>query len=406
MRYETSCGEVFEWKPVPLPCKCKHCKNNQALVRLEAQRLALCKECFLKFFENRVKKCIETYKMFFNVKKIGIFLSGGKDSSSLLVALKHCFPELSLIGIHINLGIKYHSEEVETLVREVCQKWEVPLYVYDLVKEEGFSIDDFVFTHFKNKICSVCGVIKRGLFSQIARKLELDVVCTGHHLDDMLSTMLNLFFQGSFESLIRLTPTLPPLTKGQVKKVKPFFTTPEKEIFYYAVLREIPIKPLECPHTEGENIPGKKYREFLNYWEKKNPQFKYQALSVFTKKLIPLLKKSFKTEEEISSCKICGEPTSSKDGICTRCKRKELLSQVEKTPLELSWEEAQKEKVRIFPLEELPEGVLEKRKNAILKFFKPYKKEKIGIKGENLKLVYSLVLKLKKLGFEAYLIKT
>ena len=347
--------------------------------------------------------------MFINAKRIGVFLSGGKDSSTLLIVLKKLYPELYIQAIHVNLGIKYHSEEIEEFIKNFCESQNVPLYFYNLLKEEGFSIDDFVFTQFKNKICSVCGVIKRGIFSKIASKLELDVVCTGHHLDDALSTMLNLFFQGSFDSIARFSPVVPPLIHGQVKKVKPFFTTSEKEIFYYAILNNIPIKSFECPHTKKEKIPAKKYKEFLNYWEEKNPHFKHQTLSVFMKKLIPILKKVYNTKEEIVPCEKCGQPTSSKDKICTSCRRKELILSLkkdlkDKLSLEISLDTAKQNHFKIFELEEISPHISTKKR--LLKYFKPYKKEKIGIIAKEPKQAYSLVLTLRKLGFESYLLQS
>jgi len=59
----------------------------------------------------------------------------------------------------LNLGIRYYSDFAEDAVKKLCEKLKVPLIVYNLKEKDGFLIDDFIFTNFKNKICSVCGAI-------------------------------------------------------------------------------------------------------------------------------------------------------------------------------------------------------------------------------------------------------
>ena len=405
---------------------CKLCKSEKAIVEVPSQKIKLCKNCYNQFFENRVKKCIEKYKMFHPDNKIGIFLSGGKDSATLLAVLKKLYPNINIQGIYINLGIRYYSDITENTVKELCKKVNVPLYVYSLYEKEGYRIDDFIFTRFKHKICSACGAIKRYLFSKIAKELNLDVIATGHHLDDTVSTMLSLFFQGDFDSIVRLSPVLPPIYPGQVKKVKPLYTTPEKEILYYSLINELPVEKSTCPHKDYSS--SEKYKKILDELEKENRQIKYQLLSVFSKKLIPLIKRTQKKEEilEIKKCIKCGEITSSPDQICSRCKRIELLNQITDKTLELSSEEfldliksLEPDEWVIFDIRNKDEyekrsfnnakwispEILDKSNRRIYKTFKPFKTKRIFIYGESEKLSYLLVLKLRKLGFRAFNIK-
>ncbi len=406
---------------------CKFCKEKTSILTLTTAKVSLCTSCFNNFFEKRVKETIEKYRMFDLKDKVGVFLSGGKDSTCLLTVLKKLYPELYLQGIYINLGIRYYSEIVEEVVKRLCQKLEVPLYVYNLPEKEGYFIDDFIFTSFKNKICSVCGTIKRHLFSKIARELGLTVIATGHHLDDTVSTMFTLFIQGDFSSLVKLSPVLPPLYPGQAKKVKPLYKTPEKEIFYYVTLNELPIETSNCPHEEI--TPIKRYKKIIEELEKENSQIKYQLLSIFNKKLIPLLKKTEekKTEEKnLNTCIFCGELTSSYNKICGRCKRISLLEKIRDKTLEISVEEFNRklEKLEssnyvLFDLRDKEDFdkspikgavqissdlVLEKKKK-FYKFLKPYKKKILFFTCYSKKLGYLFTLKARKLGFEAYNLK-
>jgi len=405
MRYEKSELEVFELPKVPEGTKCKLCKENQAVVEAPSAGAKLCKECFNKVFESRVKRTVEKYKMFSSKSRVGVFTSGGKDSSVLGVVLKRLYPELDLKIIHINLGLRYYSNEVEKKVRTFGKIFGFEVFVYRLEEREGFSVDDFILTRFKHKVCSVCGIIKRYLFSKIARELGLDVIATGHHLDDAVSTMLNLFFQGDFVSITRLVPVLPPIKKGQAKKVKPLITTPEKEVFYYAVLNEIPFVTENCPH--GGTTPAKKLKYWLSMLEKENRQVKYQLMSVFYKKLIPLVKKSSEYEKELNppvyECLSCGEITSSEGKICSRCKRVSLLKEVNDR-LEVEFEEFQKlpeEDKVVFEVK----GNENVGKKKLLKELKKLRGKKVYILSTNPKKGYELVLWLRKKGIKAINVK-
>ncbi len=388
---------------------CKICKKEKAIIEIPSQKIKACKTCYNQFFENRIKKTIEKHKMLHPSDKVGIFLSGGKDSSTLLMVIKKLYPEINLQAIFLNLGIRYYSEKIEVYIREFCQKLNIPLYVYNLVEKEGYRIDEFVFTYFKNKICSACGTIKRYLFSKIAKELKLTVIATGHHLDDIVSTMLALFFQGDFLSLARLEPVLNPFFPDQAKKVKPLYYTLEKEIIYYATLNEIPILNLSCPHLEEG--PPKKFKRILNELEKENYQIKYQLLSVFTKKLIPLVKSQtfYKKEAFFSTCIKCGEITSALNNICSRCKKLELLNKIEDKTLELTYEEFinftrnLNSNWILMELKEIKEkSLLEASLRKLKKFFGPYKNKHIFLTGENPEDRYLLTLKLRKKGFKVY----
>ncbi len=405
MIYKKSELEVFEIPKVPEGIRCKLCKENSAVVEAPSLGAKLCKECFNKLFESRVKRTIEKYKMFKSSDRVGVFISGGKDSSVLAVVLKRLFPELDLKVIHINLGIRYYSERTEKKVEDFAKAFNFSIHTYRLEDTDGFCIDDFILTRFKHKICSVCGIVKRYLFSKIARQLNLDVIATGHHLDDVVSTMLNLFFQGDLVGVTRLVPVLPPIKEGQAKKVKPLVSVPEKEVFYYAILNEIPFVEENCPH--GGTTPSKRLKFWLNQLEKENRQIKYQLLSVFYKKLVPLVKKSPEYQEALNlpvyECIRCGELTSSEERVCSRCKRVLLLKEVE-DKLEITFDELSKtceENLKIVKLdqEKLP------GKRALLRELKGFKKTPVYIVSEDPEKGYRLTLWLRKKGIRAINVK-
>ncbi len=297
--------------------KCRRCKLEEAVVRIPYAKLNLCKKCFNDFLLKRVKETIEKYGMFNQSDKVGVAISGGKDSATLLHTLKKLFPTIELIAFHVNLGIEGYSDHCLEKASALAKMLNIELFVYDLKKEKGLTIDSFKQTRFKRKICSVCGTIKRQVFNEIAERLGVDVMATGHNLDDTVEVLFSNFLAGDFEQLVKLKPVMQPFHPKLVKKVKPLFRIPEVENTLYAQFNGLPIQEVTCPHSVGSrSVERKKILEFIS---EKIPNFKYQLLSVFLKKLMPILEEKVITEKTFTLCKLCGYPSLT--SICGSCKK-------------------------------------------------------------------------------------
>jgi len=255
---------------------------------------------------------------------VGVAVSGGKDSAALLHGLNKAFPDARLVALHVDLGIKNYSKHCRSKVESLAKLLNVELHVFDLKKEKGFTIDDFEKTAFRRKICSPCGTIKRHVFEELAQRVGIKVLATGHNLDDMVGIMLNNFFSGNWAQLVRLKPVLHPFASNQTFKVKPLIATPEKENLLYCLYADIPFREVDCPHSSGtrtlRNI------EMLEALSKKNPSFRQQALRSFLK-LIPILEEKIE-KPRLTTCKTCGFPSSSE--TCAYCKRVELIKRLDK----------------------------------------------------------------------------
>ena len=302
-----------------MPAICSRCHSANAEIHIAYAKLNLCPNCFREYYVNRIRKTVEDFKMFKPKDRVGVAVSGGKDSMALLHALRQAFPAVELIALHVDLGIKGYSEHCRQKVEELTEMLNVKLEVFDLKKELGFSIDDFKKTIYKRKICSACGTIKRHIFEVLAKRAETRVLATGHNLDDVVSVMFNNFFHGNWAQLVRLKPVLEPLTPNQTFKVKPLIKTPENENLLYCLYSNVPFREENCPHAHTERL--ERNREMLEYLSKDNPNFKYQMLKNFLK-LIPILEKHVE-KPKLINCKVCGYPSSSE--ICAFCKRVETV---------------------------------------------------------------------------------
>ena len=139
-----------------------------------------------------VRRCVEDYNMIAPGDKIGVGVSGGKDSLALLVflaELRKYDPTafyLEAITIDMGLGMDYGP------IASLCEKLEVP---YTVVKTE---IGPIIFDLRKEKNpCSMCAKMRRGALNQAILDRGLNKLALGHHYDDAVETFLmSLLFEG------------------------------------------------------------------------------------------------------------------------------------------------------------------------------------------------------------------
>lgn len=307
-----------------MPVVCGKCRSTKAEVQIPYARLNLCPTCFVDFFVARVKKTIEEFNMFHENVTVGVAVSGGKDSAALLHAMRQIYPGIKLVALHINLGIPRYSDHCQTKIEELTDMLHVKLHVFDLYETLGVKIGDFKKTSFKEKLCSVCGTIKRRIFEEMAMKTHVQVLATGHNLEDIAGIMFNNFLYGRWEQFVRVKPVLPPLAEGMASKVKPLIRSPGNENLLYCLYEGVPFKEIDCPFSKGTGV--RKSAEILETLARYNPYFKHQILNRFLE-VMPLLE-NVKPKPSLGKCKVCGFPSSSE--TCAFCKRINLVKQLRK----------------------------------------------------------------------------
>ncbi len=170
---------------------------------------------------------------------IGIGLSGGKDSVTMLKVLArlrdYAPVSFTLKAITIDLGWGVNQAFLE----ELCHSHNVCLYT------EATQIAEIVFTHRNEKSpCSLCANLRRGAVNNAAKKLGCNKVALGHHLDDMLETMLlGLFFEGRLHTFAPKSY----LSRKDLTVIRPMVFVEESEIITAANTLAYPISPTGCP---------------------------------------------------------------------------------------------------------------------------------------------------------------
>ncbi|MEK6940892.1 MAG: TIGR00269 family protein [Nanoarchaeota archaeon] len=299
---------------------CKNCVE-EPVIELSNSDKSLCKNCFIRYFEKKVLKTIKKYGLIEDNERIGVAVSGGKDSLSvlsILTKLQKKYKNIWLTAIAIDEGIAGYR--ILDDLKDYCKMENITLEIVSFKDEFGISLDEAL-KKVDIKACSICGVLRRSLLNRKARELKLDKLATGHNLDDEAQSVMMNYLKGNNEKSIRLGPKTSLVVDSRfIPRIKPLYFMSEKEVATYAFLKKFPVKFNECPNTAGA------YREvvrnMLNDIEMKYPGTKYGIISSFLE-LLPSLLKTY-SGKKANSCTKCDEP-SSKD-VCNTCKMLDLIS--------------------------------------------------------------------------------
>ena len=308
-------------QPAPLCAKC----GKPAAITLRYMRSDLCQSHFTRMFESRVKRTVREYRMLKKGDRVAVGLSGGKDSCVMLHMLHKISKSLpfEIFAITIDEGIAgYRNATLEVAKRE-CKKLGIPLTVIDFHKEFGKTLDKLLSEKGAERSCSFCGVMRRYALNKYARKLGATKLAIGHNSDDVAQTVfMNLMRNEQAEKIGRFGPVAGAVEdEAFVLRIKPLFTTPERDVAAYAMMKEIEIEFSECPYAK---FAFRQYvRQMLNASEEKYPGTKLRIVSAFlAQNRLMLDGAKYRVEKagekrSVRKCVACGEPTSGK--VCNLC---------------------------------------------------------------------------------------
>lgn len=186
-----------------------------------------------------VRRCIEDYDMIQAGDRIGVGVSGGKDSLALLAFLaelrkyNHNPFELEAITIDMGLGMDYSG------IQKMCDEFNVP---YTIVHTQ---IAPIIFEHRKEKNpCSMCAKMRRGALNETLISRGLNKLALGHHYDDAVETfVMSLIYEGRISCFQPVTD----LDRTGIIQIRPMLYVHEKSIDAMTERNHYPVIENRCP---------------------------------------------------------------------------------------------------------------------------------------------------------------
>ena len=194
----------------------------------------------MKHILSYMRKAIEDYNMIEDGDKIAVALSGGKDSITMLKALKNLqifYPKkFELIAISVNPGFDFFDS---AFLQKTCDDIGVPFF------EEKYDIKTIVFEDRKEKNpCSLCANLRRGILNSVAIREGCNKIALGHNEDDVLEAFfLNLLYGGSIGTFAPKSY----MDRSSITLIRPLIYAPEKSIRTFVKKNNIQVMPKCCP---------------------------------------------------------------------------------------------------------------------------------------------------------------
>lgn len=224
------------------------------------------------------RQALDTYHLIDDGDHIAVGISGGKDSLTLLYAmqgLQKFYPKkFTLTAISVDLG--FDGFDLSP-VQRICEELAVP---YHIVKTDiGKILFD---VRQETNPCALCAKMRKGALNKAAKELGCNKVAYGHHMDDIIETMmLSLIYEGRFYSF----PPYTYLDRMELSVIRPLMFVPEADVVGFSKKYQLPVCKNPCP-ADG-NTKREYVRQLIAQLNRENPGLKTRLFHAVQEGNIP-----------------------------------------------------------------------------------------------------------------------
>ncbi|MFA4876099.1 MAG: TIGR00269 family protein [Methanoregula sp.] len=304
--------------PGPEVPRCSICTDPAVLFQRGNGR-HLCGTHAISDICDRVSATIREEEMIVPGDRVAVALSGGKDSTALLMILNRLLPSLkgvSLVAITIDEGIAGYRDETVRSAGNLVSSLGVEHISLSFPDLFGNTLDQFLKGREK-EACTVCGILRKKALITGSERAGATKLATGHNLDDEAQSVLMNIFRGDFSRLVRNSGAD---SSGRfIPRIKPLKGISEKEIATFLLLNNAWTDLPECPYS-GYAL-RREVRSMLSGLEYRHPGTMQHLME--SKKKIEKYCASTYTREPIRRCRVCGDPSSGE--LCQLCQLRSSL---------------------------------------------------------------------------------
>ena len=283
------------------PMRCDRCPRPPAIyIRYSGQHL--CNEHYLDLLRRRFRKEMRAQGFRSRSARVGIALSGGKDSV-LLTRLTHELMApmrgVTILALTVDEGIANYRPSSMDIARNIARALDMEHDILAFTEIAGRDLDELVHLSELGP-CTICGIIRRKALNVLAMRNGCTHLLTGHNLDDFAQTVLMNVLSADVDRIARLGPHSGSVD-GFVPRLMPLRSTPETETYLAAHLLGLPIHDRECPYAYTARRGH--VRKLVMLAEDERPGTRHSLLR-FADEV-----KSMRGSEtpEVASCANCGE---------------------------------------------------------------------------------------------------
>lgn len=291
----------------------------------------MCLRCLFDSIEETVLWTIRRFRLIGPNDRVGIAVSGGKDSLVLMYILGKLRREgkiprsVYMMAFSIDEGQPYSCirrsssmDFIKAMAGELGIEYRL-FSLKDILNVTAMEVAQGLWgkgmdTH----MCTICGVLRRRAMNIIGKRFGLTKIATGHNLDDEAQTVVLNAMTNDLKRFawFGVTPSNDIAEEEFIPRIKPLRFVKEEEIAVYAYYHGIPLMTIECPFVH--NNPRYMLKFTLARWERDYPNVKYSLVS-FGDNVAKLVNQHYRSGGliRLNKCKYCGFPAS-KD-VCRVC---------------------------------------------------------------------------------------
>lgn len=206
----------------------------------------------------KVVKAVAEFDLIRDGDKIAVGLSGGKDSTFLLLILKlfnlYFKNDFILEAVHVDPGFNNNHNNN---LKEICSELEIEFKIIET------NIADYIENSENENPCSKCAHFRKGALIDYLKNNNFNKLAFGHHLDDAVETyLMSIFYSGQLK-------TLQPkryLSESKIEIIRPLIYLREDIIIKEISEKNISVKKSCCPY-DGNSGRSRIREEFQKYFE-------------------------------------------------------------------------------------------------------------------------------------------
>jgi uncharacterized protein (TIGR00269 family) len=282
-------------------------------------RRHLCGTHLVRDVEERVRVTIQENGQIHPGDRVAVGLSGGKDSTALLVILSRLlatWPGASLVAITVDEGIAGYRADTMRAAESLTEWLGVDHRIVTFRALIGDDLDTLL-TGRETQACTICGILRKKALADAALATGATVIATGHNLNDEVQSVLMNAFRGDLPRLVRDTGR--ERSAAFLPRIKPLIAIPEKEIAAYLFIQgHFSVLP-ECPYTKY--ALRAEVRTLLSDYEFCHPGTMQHLIE--SKKMIERYCAGTPVMEPLHRCRECGDPCSGE--LCQVCRLRHSL---------------------------------------------------------------------------------
>jgi tRNA 2-thiocytidine biosynthesis protein TtcA len=220
---------------------------------------------------------VNDYDLIQEGDKIGVCISGGKDSMLLAKCMqelqKHWIRNFELEFIVMDPG---YNPANRAKIEENAKILNIPIHIFET------RIFDAV-KKIENNPCYLCARMRRGYLYKFAKSLGCNKIALGHHFDDVIETILMGMIYGA--QIQTMMPKVHSANYPGMELIRPMYYIKEADVKAWAEYNGLSFIDCACRFTEMAAQENKEHtskraemKALVNHFRKINP---YIEMNIF-----------------------------------------------------------------------------------------------------------------------------